>query len=104
VIRDTHDDTGLCGQIGVIRGVTPGPFPPFSCLFKFFPRHFSFFPRPFIPFPTFSRLFIFWASLFSGEEVFIDKFDQNSNNRINNNTFRRKSLKLCPKYFFQNVI
>lgn len=24
VIRDTHDDTGLCGQVGVIRGVTPG--------------------------------------------------------------------------------
>jgi len=23
-IRDTHDDTGLCGQIGIIRGVTPG--------------------------------------------------------------------------------
>jgi len=23
-IRDTHDDTGLCGQVGVIRGVTPG--------------------------------------------------------------------------------
>eukprot|EP00094_Tigriopus_californicus_P005339 TCALIF_05148-PA protein Name:"Similar to SUPT5H Transcription elongation factor SPT5 (Homo sapiens)" AED:0.12 eAED:0.12 QI:0/0.33/0.3/1/0.77/0.8/10/0/1058 len=24
VIRNTHDDTGLCGQVGVIRGVTPG--------------------------------------------------------------------------------
>lgn len=24
VIKDTHDDTGLCGQIGVVRGVTPG--------------------------------------------------------------------------------
>lgn len=23
-IRDTHDDTGLCGQVGIIRGVTPG--------------------------------------------------------------------------------
>ena len=23
-IRDTHEDTGLCGQIGIIRGVTPG--------------------------------------------------------------------------------
>lgn len=23
-IRDTHKDTGLCGQVGVIRGVTPG--------------------------------------------------------------------------------
>jgi len=24
LIRDTHEDTGLCGQIGVVRGVTPG--------------------------------------------------------------------------------
>ena len=24
VIKDSHDDTGLCGQIGVVRGVTPG--------------------------------------------------------------------------------
>merc|ERR1719429_484737 len=24
VIKDSHEDTGLCGQIGVIRGVTPG--------------------------------------------------------------------------------
>lgn len=24
IIRKTHDDSGLCGQIGVIRGVTPG--------------------------------------------------------------------------------
>lgn len=23
-IRDTHDDNGLCGQVGIIRGVTPG--------------------------------------------------------------------------------
>jgi len=23
-IKSTHDDSGLCGQIGVIRGVTPG--------------------------------------------------------------------------------
>ena len=24
VIKDSHEDTGLCGQIGVVRGVTPG--------------------------------------------------------------------------------
>ena len=24
LIRDSHEDTGLCGQIGVLRGVTPG--------------------------------------------------------------------------------
>jgi len=24
LIKDTHEDTGLCGQIGVVRGVTPG--------------------------------------------------------------------------------
>ncbi len=24
LVRDTHSDTGLCGQVGVIRGVTPG--------------------------------------------------------------------------------
>lgn len=24
VIKDTHSDTGLCGQIGVVRGVNPG--------------------------------------------------------------------------------
>jgi len=24
IIRDTHEDTGLSGQVGVIRGVTPG--------------------------------------------------------------------------------
>ena len=23
-IKDTHSDTGLCGQIGVVRGVNPG--------------------------------------------------------------------------------
>ena len=23
-IKDTHDDNGLCGQVGVIRGVTSG--------------------------------------------------------------------------------
>ena len=23
-IKDTHNDTGLCGQVGVVRGVTPG--------------------------------------------------------------------------------
>ena len=24
IIRDSHEDTGLWGQIGVVRGVTPG--------------------------------------------------------------------------------
>merc|ERR1719273_883328 len=24
IIRDSHEDSGLCGQIGVVRGVTPG--------------------------------------------------------------------------------
>ena len=24
VIKDTHDDSGLIGQVGVVRGVTPG--------------------------------------------------------------------------------
>lgn len=24
MIKDTHEDTGLCGQIGDVRGVTPG--------------------------------------------------------------------------------
>ena len=24
LIRDTHEDSGLIGQIGVVRGVTPG--------------------------------------------------------------------------------
>ena len=24
LIKDSHEDTGLCGQIGVVRGVTPG--------------------------------------------------------------------------------
>ena len=24
LIRDSHEDTGLCGQIGVLRGVMPG--------------------------------------------------------------------------------
>ena len=24
VIKDSHEDTGLCDQIGVVRGVTPG--------------------------------------------------------------------------------
>ena len=26
IIRDSHEDSGLCGQIGVVRGVTPGKF------------------------------------------------------------------------------
>ena len=24
IIRDSHEDSGLCGQVGVVRGVTPG--------------------------------------------------------------------------------
>ncbi len=24
LIKDTHSDSGLCGQVGVVRGVTPG--------------------------------------------------------------------------------
>merc|ERR1712150_319455 len=24
IIRDSHEDSGLCGQIGVVRGATPG--------------------------------------------------------------------------------
>ena len=24
LIKESHEDTGLCGQIGVVRGVTPG--------------------------------------------------------------------------------
>ena len=27
IICNSHEDSGLCGQIGVVRGVTPGKFP-----------------------------------------------------------------------------